>query len=243
VTTDSVEELTRASSFVFSGTVQDVGASNVPTVEPSDTTVLVRIERGLRTDPALGDVRGRLVTVETATPQELQPGTQAVFFTDSWIHGDELAVRERAHIAPDRVDEVASAVERLPDMHLEDRLRAAAAVVHATVTRTAIVPGMPLERRSPRWAEAALDVVATLKGDASGLRLFFPTSESHHWYDAPSFTAGQRSVILLHVGDPQVGHWLDGPEFAGAATALDPADVQPEAVLEHVRALIARIGA
>ena len=72
MTTDSVEELTRASSFVFSGTVQDVGASNVPTVEPSDTTVLVRIERGLRTDPALGDVRGRLVTVMHLHPAPSQ---------------------------------------------------------------------------------------------------------------------------------------------------------------------------
>ena len=240
--TSSIEELTRASSFVFSGTVEDVGASNVPPVEPGETTILVRIDRGLRIDPALGDVRGRVVTVETAVPEELQPGTRAVFFTDGWIHGEELAVRETAHVAPDRVDEVAAAVERLPDLHLEDRLRAAAAVVHAQVMRTQIVPGMALERRSPRWAEAFLELDATLKGNADGLRLHFPTSDSHHWFNAPSVTVGQRGIFLLHAGDPQAGDWLDAPQFAGAVTALDPADVQPESALEHVRALLAGLG-
>ena len=238
MSTQSIDELTRASSFVFSGKVEQVGASNVPVVEPSDSTVLVRVERGLRTSPALGDVRGRLVTVETPDAQELQPGTEAVFFTDSWIHGDELAVRENAHVGPEFADEVAAAVERLPDMHLEDRLRAAAAVVYAQVARAWVVPGLPYDRQSPLWAEAAVDVLETLKGDATGLRLLFPTSDSHHWYDAPRLVAGERAVVLLHVDDPLAGKWLDGPGWVGAATALDPADVQPESALENVRALI-----
>lgn len=237
-----LEELTAASSFIFSGTVEDVAASNVAAVEATERTVLVRIARGLRIDTALGDVRGRLVTVATTVPDELPPGTAAVFFADSWVHGDELAVHERAHVPADRADEVAAAVERLPDRHLQERLRAARAVVHAAIVRTAIVPGMPLERRSPRWAEATYEVVATLKGDASGLRLFFPTTESHHWFETPSFTAGERCVVLLHVDDPLAGDWLDAPAFAGGATALDPADAQPEDARSHVEQLLQEIG-
>jgi hypothetical protein len=242
VSAGEIDDLTRRSSFVFSGTVQEAGASNVPLVEPTDSTVLVRIDRGLRTNPALGDVRGRLVTVETATPEELPPGTQAVFFADSLVHGDELAVRERAHIGADRADEVAGAVANLPDVHLEDRLRAAAAVVHAEVAGTAIVPGLPRERRAPWWAEATLDVLETLEGDATGKRLFFPTSNSHHWYLAPRFTVGQRGVLLLHVDDPNARDWLNDSALAGAVTALDPADVQAESELDHVRSLLDGLG-
>jgi hypothetical protein len=242
VSTGEIDDLTRQSSFVFSGTVQEAAASNVPLVEPTDSTLLVRIDRGLRTNPALGDVRGRLVTVETATPDELTPGTQAVFFADSLVHGDELAVRERAHIDAGRADEVAGAVARLPDVHLMDRLRDAAAVVHAQVTSTASVPGLPLERRAPWWAEATLDILETLKGDPTGKRLFFPTSNSHHWYLAPRLTLGQRGVFLLHVDDPNARDWLDDPALAGAVTALDPADDQPDSELGHVKSLLEGLG-
>ena len=238
-----LEELAATSSFVFSGRVEDVAASNVPVVEATERTVLVRIALGLRVDPALGDVRGRLVTVATRTPDELQPGTEAVFFADSWVQGDQLAVRERAHVPAARADDVAAAVARLPDRHLKERLSDARAVVHAAVSSTSMVPGLPLERRSPRWAEATYEVVATLKGDASGLRLFFPTTESHHWFEAPSFTAGQRCVVLLHVGDPLAGNWLEGPQFAGGATALDPADSQPQDARAHIEELLQEIGA
>src|SRR5262249_52817975 len=132
-TTEDIDALTRASSFIFSGTVQSAGASNVAAVEPGDSLLLVRVERGLRSDPALGDIRGRLVTVKALSPDELPVGAQAVFFTNSWVHGDEIAVLERAHLGAERADEVADAVGRLPDMHLADRLRAAAAVVRAVV--------------------------------------------------------------------------------------------------------------
>jgi hypothetical protein len=242
VSTPDLQELARTSSFVFSGTVQQEAASNVSVVEATEQTILVRIERPLRIAPELGDLSGRVVTVATEAPDELPPGTGAVFFADSWVHGNDIAVRERAHVAPDLVDEVAAAVERLPDLHLQDRLRDARAVVEATVARVVDVPGMSLERRSPRWAEAILEIGATLKGNSGGLRLFFPTSESHHWYGAPSFTTGQACVVLLHVGDPLAGHWLEGPEYAGAATALDPADAQPADATDHVRELLAEIG-
>jgi hypothetical protein len=237
--TPDIDALTRLSDFIFSGTVQDVGASNVGVVEPGDTTVTVRVDRGFRSDPALGDIRGRLVTVETSAADDLPAGTQAVFLTNSWVHGDQIAVRDRAHFPADQVDAVADAVSRLPDMHLADRLRAAAAVVHVAVVRVQRVAGLDEDHRAPLWAEASLDVLDTLKGDPSGKRLVFPTSDSHRWYLAPRPTAGQRCVILLHVGDPAAGNWLDEPELVGAVTALDHADVQPGSEADHVRTLLA----
>src|SRR5262249_10035119 len=237
-TTEDIDALTRASSFIFSGTVQSAGASNVAAVEPGDSLLLVRVERGLRSDPALGDIRGRLVTVKALSPDELPVGAQAVFFTNSWVHGDEIAVLERAHLGAERADEVADAVGRLPDMHLADRLRAAAAVVRAVVARTQRVTGLWEDHRAPLWAEATLDVAETLKGDATGMRLLFPTSDSHRWDQSPRLAPGQQGVFLLHVGDPAAQQWLDDPKLDGAVTVLDAADVQPGDEAEHIRELL-----
>jgi hypothetical protein len=238
MSTPSIDELTRSSSFVFLGTVLEKGASNLIAVDPHDDLVLVRVDRALRVDPALGDVQGKTVTVETPNGDELQAGAQAVFFAQSWIHAEEIAVREVARLGPESADDVAAAVGRLPDLHLAERLAGAVAVVQAEVRATQPVPGLLRDRQSPLWAQADLDVLSTLKGDAEGKRLFFPTSDSHHWYDAPKFTPGQRGVIVLHADDPLAGKWLDG--IGGdVVTALDPADVQPESELEHVRALLA----
>ena len=49
--------------------------------------------------------------------------------------------------------------------------------------------------------------------------------------------------MLLHVGDPLAGNWLEGPQFAGGATALDPADSQPQDARAHIEELLQEIGA
>jgi hypothetical protein len=237
----SIQALSRSSSFVFAGTVLELGASNLRAVRARPNLVLVRVNRALRVDPVLGDLRGRSVTLETPTANQLKPGEQAVFFTQSWIHGEEVAVREVARVEVGHADEVAAAVARLPELHLGDRLADAAAVVLAEVERTRRIPNLPRERRAPHWSEATLRVEETLKGDASGLRLLFPTSESHHWYRAPRFRRRQRGVFLLHAGDPHATPWLADYGLDGrVVTALDPADVQPESEAGRVRTLLRR---
>jgi hypothetical protein len=236
-----VQELTRSCSFVFAGTVLDVGASNLRALRAHKNLVLVRVNRGLRVDPVLGDLRGRSVTLETQTADHLQAGEQAVFFAQSWIHGEEVAAREVARIDVGRADEVAAVVARLPELHLADRLADAAVVVLAMVERTRRIPNLPRERRAPHWAEATLQVEDTLKGDASDVRLLFPTSDSHHWYRAPRFRRNQRGVFLLHAGDPRATPWLADYGLDGnIVTALDPADVQPEPETPQIRALLRR---
>jgi hypothetical protein len=239
---ESITELTQGSSFIFSGTVLELGRSNLRVIQAREGLALVRVDRGLRVDPALGDPAGRVVTVDTGDSVELRPGDQAVFFTESWIHGDELAVHELAHLPIDTVEHVVAEVDRLPELHLLERLIQARVVVRAVVTQTARVPNLPRERRAPYWAEAKLRVTSTLKGDARGKRLFFPTSDSHHWYGAPRFRRGRRGVFLLHDDDPRATRWLDTSGVdRNVLTALDPADVQPESELEHVRTLLTRI--
>jgi hypothetical protein len=237
-----IAELTRDSSFIFVGTVVQQGASNVRVLDPHPNLVLVRVHRGLRIDPALGDVRNRVVTLETDAPDELRPGLQAVFFTQGWIHGHELAVRLVAHADAGLADEVALAVEALPDMHLAGRIADATAIVHAVVKSVRKQENQSLERRAPLWAEARLEILAALKGDARRVRLLFPTSDSHHWFRAPRFRRGQRGIFLLHSGEQPAARWVDPDASAEVVTALDPADVQPESQLGHVRSLMGSDG-
>ena len=94
----SILELTRSSGFIFAGTVLERGTSTVPSVSADQKLVIVRLDRALRIDPVLGDLRGRKITVAALDSTKLSVGQQAVFFTNSWVHGGGIAVREVAHL-------------------------------------------------------------------------------------------------------------------------------------------------
>ena len=83
----SIAELTPSASLIFSGTVMKIGESSLPELKAREHLVVVRVDRGLRVDPVLGDLRGKMITVETATPSEFHLQQHAIFFTKSWIHG------------------------------------------------------------------------------------------------------------------------------------------------------------
>jgi hypothetical protein len=229
--------LTRASSFIFRGVVQEAGASNVRGLEPTANLLLVRVDAPLRSDPALGDMTGRVVTLATDAPDQLPPATDAVFFANGWIHSEEVAVRELAHASADLTEAVRTEVARLPDLHLLDRLAQARLVVLAEVQSTSRLR-RPRERRAPNWARAQLKVLTSLKGRAREPILLFPTSDSHHWFRAKRPRKGQRRVFILHAEDEHAQRWLNDSERGVVFTALDQADIQPEAQLDHLRALL-----
>jgi hypothetical protein len=239
----TVLELTRSSSLVFSGTVVERGTSTVPAVSPSQRLVVVRVDRALRVDPILGDLRGKMITVAATAPETLTPGQRAVFFTNSWIHGRGIAVREVEHVDVREEDRVAAAVGQLPQVHLMDRLKSAELVVDAEVERVS-----PVEKRSPErnvalWADAELRVRRVLHGTATQLtRVYFPTADWPPWTTAPRFRERQRGVFILH--QPDRDRTLSEPTLeAGSLIALDPADFQPESELHRVEELLATIAA
>jgi hypothetical protein len=163
---------------------------------------------------------------------------QAVFFTNSWIHGDGIAVREVDHAAPEVQDQVAAAVARLPEVHLTERLQRAVLVVHAEVSSVGPVERVSLDRNDALWRPAELNVRRVLRGaPRSPTIVRFPTSTHPDWARAPRFTTGQRGVFLLHspAGNPV-------PTLAAlpgdALVVLDPDDFQPESRLADVERLL-----
>ena len=136
----SISDLIRFSSLVFTGVVETVGASNVSALPASADLVTVRVTRGLRNDPAVGDLRGRVVTVRSKTAHTFRPGESAVFFTRSWIHAEAVAVQEVARLDSTAEAETAAAVQALPDTHLRERLAGAELVVARELQRSTRSP-------------------------------------------------------------------------------------------------------
>src|SRR5262249_41894707 len=151
-----IQALVSRSSVIFAGTVVARGASSVANLAPRDNFVLARIDRSLRSDPALGDLRGKLVTVALLDPGELQQGPRAIFFALDWIHGGGIAVREVGHVDVSNEDEVAAEVALLPERHLAGRLADAALILSAEVASIERTPFDIRWRNAPQWAAAAL---------------------------------------------------------------------------------------
>src|SRR5439155_1667294 len=89
--------LAKQSSIVFSGTVSQLGAVSFVGVPQSPQTIVVRVDSVLKKPPAVSLKKGDIVTVEVKDPSAFQPGTQATFYTEGWIFGSGVAVKELGH--------------------------------------------------------------------------------------------------------------------------------------------------
>ncbi len=237
----SIPDLSRSASLIFSGTVIKIGDSTVPSVPPRENLAVVRVDRTLRVDPVLGDLRGKMITVAAAAPESLKPGQRAVFFTNSWVHGGGIAVREVEHVDVREEDNVAAAVDQLPQVHLLEQLQTAELVVEAEVVSITPVEKRSGERNVALWAAAELRVKKTLRGQArESTVVYFPTAEWPPWTNAPRFTEHQRGVFILHA--PSRNATLSEATLeADSLVALDPADFQPESQLAEVEKLLGKI--
>lgn len=239
-----LQKLVHDSSLIFTGTVILLNASSVANLPPRNNFAVVRIEHSLRSDPALGSLHGQPVTVELLERGELQPDEKLVFFTQDWIQGGGIAVRELAHLDAEQESRVAEEVARQPERHLSERLEDAVLVVLAEVTAVEPAPFDPRWRNSPQWALGTLRVLKVLKGEPpKRVTVLFPTSQRPMWARAPRLSEGQRSIFLLH----RPPDWVSGSEPKAkidpeAFTVLDPADVQPESPLSSVEGHLGKRG-
>jgi hypothetical protein len=239
--TPSIQDLTRSSSLIFTGIVVQHGSSTVPILSPNEKMVAVRVDRGLRVDPVLGDLHGKIITVVAGAPESLSVGQKAVFFTNSWIHGRGIAVREVDHWDVGEEESVAAAVAQLPELHLMERLRSAELVVDAQVVRMTQVKQNSHERNAALWTAAQLQVKKVLRGQQrKSTMLFFPTADRPPWTNAPRFKERQRGIFILH--RPSRSATLSEATLeADSLVALDPADFQPESQLPEVERLLAAV--
>jgi hypothetical protein len=236
----SISDLVQSSTFIFSGTVLELGASSVPSVSPNEKLITARLDKSLRTDPVLGDLRGKTITVAVGSSENFSPGQQVVFFANSWVHGRGIAVREVAHLDAGQTDRVAAAVAELPQRHLLDRLQDAEVVVESTITNID-PPGFTLDQHDGLWAKAHLAVNATLKGGAlAPATFYFATAEWPPWNRMPRFKEGQAGVFLLHIPPPDTVK-ESGTLPAGSLIAMDAADFQDKSQAGRIKQLLSAL--
>lgn len=240
--TNAMKTLVYASGLIFSGTVILKGISTVPSLPSRKDFVVVLVDRGLRVNPVLGDLSGKMITVAANDPESLQLKDKAIFFTNSWIHGNGIAVKEMAHAGINEEKKVIEMVNKIPDFHLEDRLKDADLVALAEVIKIKDLERFSFERDYPFWKEAQLQIDEVLYGAPPGsFTLYFPTDDRPQWKEAPRFEEGQRGIFILH--KPKPTSLSEASLKPGILLALDPADFQDESKLQEIKKLLKTISA
>jgi hypothetical protein len=238
--------LVQRSTYIFSGTVQKLGAAHMASVPVNDNTAVVKVEHVYTPTDILGDLTNKEVTIQLKEDKTIGPGEQAIFFTNGWIYGDGVALTEVGRLKvedPEKFKkEIAELLKQKEDQKLTERLNRASVVVVAKVKGTRVLKvkrRLPITEHSPDWWEATMQIISVEKGDVRGqdLVMLFPSSKDEVWIDSPRPQSGQEGVWILQKDQQEKGplkHRLPG------YTALDPLDFQPVDQLEKVRRLLSK---
>lgn len=211
------EEPLKEPNIVFVGRVLQVGAVSFAGVPASPRTLRVRVDAIIEKPKAVSLTQGQEVTVEVKDPSGFREGVQATFYTEAWIFGKGLAVRELRHeIATMRLqpravsrkrEEHAKNKKQLDDAELRARIQAADVVVVGRVTEvrphTMAAVGAPsktiVTEHDPAWREAVVRVDSGIKGVQANQEVVvrFPASLDVAWRDIPKFKEGQQGTFIL----------------------------------------------
>ena len=247
------------SDIIIVGTVVEVGAAHFDGVPASAANVVVRVDEVLDQPGVLSIMSGDQLTLNALDPASLVAGTVATFYTQGWIFGEGVAVREVGHeigaggavnvgaLEVQAVDEVR---QQIADRQLVARLTAAELVVVGTVvsvgpeTRAAFGPlaQLLITEHDPQWQEAVIQIESTLKGpDDVGDRVVvrFPASMDVVWFEVPKLSESQEGTFILQ-SDQVSGVQLAmlGATEVPAYTALDGMDVRPRGEADRIRSLL-----
>jgi hypothetical protein len=251
--------LVQQSSIIFVGTVSQLAATSFADVPKSAQTIVVRVDAVLKKPPAVSLKKGDNVTVEVKDPGAFQPGTEVTFYTEGWMFGSGIAVKELGHAmkpsggkpggvaAQEKV--LGQIEEQISDQELKQRLASADFVVIAKVTDVrkwtapdvASVPHRVTEH-DPDWHDAVIKIESVLKGPKpkkNKLVVRFPQCNDVAWVHAPKFEKGQQGIFFLkkdEVSGAPIA-LLDGTEV-NAYTCLRPGDWLPKSDEARVRSLL-----
>src|SRR6266480_2203415 len=174
--------LAKQSSFIFSGTVSQLGAASFVGVPQSPQTIVVRVDSVLKKPPAVSLKKGDNITVEVKDPSAFQQGAQATFYAEGWIFGSGVAVKELGHDfspgggAPAEGARTAETTlgqmqKQISDQDLQNRIALSDLVVigHITDVHRWTIPKSaaaryPISEHSADWHEAVLQIKSILKG-------------------------------------------------------------------------------
>jgi hypothetical protein len=241
----------QAAQFVFEGKVSKAKGANLKAIAGKERTAVVAIERVVRAPEPLAAFAGQNVTVQLAKGEQVKPGERAVFYTNGWIFGENLAVQSVGH---DTINGKATAAAAMgqpagreaAQQKIRERAEEAPVVVSGKVvavglpgpkqaTAAAAPAGAPtrISEHDPIWREAVVEVNQVHKGAPGKKQIVvrFPSSTDVRWHRAPKFEVGQEGVFSLHPdavsAHADVGAMAAAFDVGNTYTALNAADFQP----------------
>ena len=244
--TQVTQDLVNQSTVIFKGRVEKAGASNLKVLQPSNQTVLVRVDEVISVAKTMTNLKGATITVFLKEPGSIKEGTTATFFTTGWLYGENVALREVAHLAADLNTEslqkqIAALQARGSDQKLQSRIQGSAMVIAGKV-----IAARPLQAEGPRsnsehdpdWWTADIEVESLLKGPASTAKrvtLLFAHSNDVMWHRSPKLKEGQQGFWIASEYKPG---GLFPLERAPLLAVVSPLDYQPATERERVQRLL-----
>lgn len=257
-----------SAGFVFEGTVRRTKAANVKAVTDRQRTVVVRVNEIVRAPEALAGYVGQDVTVQLSKGERARKNQRAIFYTNGWIFGENLAVQSVGHDrAPaaravraaaelERADPVAAGAQQEIRQCASDAKLVISGKVIAVgeIEPQAAASGSSTEfprisEHEPFWQEAILEVQKVHKGKTKKKRVVvrFPASRDVRWCDSPKFQVGHEGVFML---DPdavsKISKMGAAAETLGpkeAFTCLAPASFQPAHCNEEIATVMDAVAA
>ncbi len=205
---DSAETWGRAST-IFVGAVKEKASVSFPGVPVSPRTVVVEVTQVIHKPHLIPLSAGQRVTVELLIPESPAIDEPAVFFTEGWILGDGVALRELGHqplAAEASTDQLSAGIQEARQQHedqkLKGRIERAVAIVRGKVASVSAAPRAAtrvLTEHAAEWQQAIVDVDSWIKGssDAPQIVVRFPGSDDVAHFAGPRPRLGGEHVFLL----------------------------------------------
>jgi len=239
-------------NIVFEGTVIRTSATSFAEAPQSDQTMIVRVDSVLKKPDGVSLSKDDNVTVETKAPSDFREGVRAIFYTEVWIFGSGIAVKEVAHEAPNSAVSSSTAKagqmqENLINQKLREKFDSADAVivgrvmdVHSWTPPVSVPAPHHVSEHDPNWQEAVIQVDSALKDAKSqNMVVRFPGSLDVAWAGSHKFTKGEQGTFFLRkdqaTGSPTA--IMNGLRV-DAYTALKEGDVLPAADAQRVREIM-----
>lgn len=240
----AITELLAQAPFSFVGTVQNLGASTMSSVDIHERTAVVHVDHILHSPPTFSTLTGQLITVQLA--EDADPpavGESWAFFAQGVAFGDSVVVSEVGRLPVDEVEPQVTASfeagERQAFSSLQrevehERLRQhasdAAAIVVGRVIALQRARGPAISEHDPDWWTATLEVYHVEHGDVAPgeVPVLYANSLDVRWRHSPKPKASQGGLWILHATE---GELRELAPFQ----ILHPEDVQPLQELDALR--------
>jgi hypothetical protein len=215
-----------AANFVFQGTVKRAKASNVKAVSDTSRTAIVTVNKIISAPPELSGFGSQDVTVQLTSGERVRAGQVAVFYTNGWVFGENLAVRSEGH-DPVKVSGAKTATEGARGAMAafretaEDPVRAdARRQIRMRVSDAPVVV-------SGKVVAVGMPAAAALAAAAGGLRQPKPISEHDPLWreavvevdDVHKGSVGSKQVVLRFPGSTDI-RWSRSPKFHVGQTGV-----------------------